>query len=169
VRYSSLNRSPRPNHPTYRRLLLETDLEGRQMNFLADEESFQFVKDLHERGLIIPVVGNVAGPSALAAVGRDIAARGEKVSAFYLSNVEQYLFRDGSFSRFAETASTLPRDARSVIIRSYFGFFGAQHPASVPGHLSTSLVQTMDSFVGEYQAGRIGSYLDIITRNYVTP
>ena len=41
--------------------------------------------------MLVPVVGNFAGPKALRDVGQYIREHGGTVSAFYLSNVEQYL------------------------------------------------------------------------------
>jgi hypothetical protein len=170
IRYSSLGRAPRPYHPTYRQLLLEQDRSGHQANFLARDDAFQFVKSMEDRNLIIPVVGNVAGDKALVEIGRFVIERGEVVSAFYLSNVEQYLMRDGSFTKFAENLKQLPRNARSVIIRSFFGApFGSGHPLNVPGHTSTSMLQTFDSFVKESDAGTLRSYFDLVGRNYLDP
>ena len=38
----------------------------------------------------------------------------------YISNVEFYLFQNGSFGRFAANLQRLPHDERSTIIRSVF-------------------------------------------------
>jgi hypothetical protein len=174
LRYSSIGRAPRPYHPTYRTLLLERDRAGHQANFLANEDAFQYVKGLEARDLIIPVVGNAAGDHALGAIGQLVAQRGEKVSVFYISNVEQYLIRDGGFPQFAENVRALPRDHRSVMIRSFFGYgygFGAagSHPLNVPGHYSTQILQTLDAFVATYDSGAVRSYYDLISKNYVAP
>ena len=75
--------------------MMQTDWDGVARGYLATEEKFRFIKGLQERNLIVPVVGNFAGPKALRAVGRYIRERGATVSAFYVSNVEQYLFRTG--------------------------------------------------------------------------
>jgi hypothetical protein len=174
IRYSSLGRSPRPYHPTYRQLLLERDRAGTQANYLASEEAFQFVKAMEERNLIVPVVGNAAGDKALIAVGRYIAERGEKISVLYMSNVEQYLMRDGTFPKFVENVKLLPRDDRSVMIRSYFGFgygygYGGAHPLNVTGHFSTQILERLDSFAAAYDSGTVRSYYDLVSRNYVEP
>ena len=79
------------------------------------------MKALEGRDGVVPVVGNLSGSHALAAIGQEIAKRGEKVSAFYVSNIENYLFRDGSFPRFMDNVKKLPRSDKSVIIRSLFG------------------------------------------------
>ena len=166
LQYESLNRPSRRNYPTFRDLILERDLEGNQGNYFASEDDFQFVKSLHARNLIVPVVGNVAGDKALRAIGRDIAARGERVSVLYLSNVEFYLMREGSFEAFAENAKTLPRNERSVIIRSYFnGPYSYGHPQWVPGYFSTQILQTLESFATEYTRGGYTDYLALVTRH----
>src|SRR6185503_19098095 len=82
------------NFPTYADLMMATDDQGKSRSYLATEEAFKFVKDLETRNLIIPVVGNFAGPKALRAVGAYLKQQGATVSAFYVSNVEQYLRED---------------------------------------------------------------------------
>ena len=151
-------------YPTYRQLLLETDLDQVQRNYLASEESFLFLKELQRRNRIVPVVGDLGGPDALAAIGREIAARGLRVSAFYLSNVEQYLMRGAGFRQFAENVAGLPHDGRSTLIRSYFGR-GGGHPLNVPGHGSTQLLERFDTFIAEHRAGGYRSYSELVTKN----
>jgi len=174
LRYSSIGRAPRPYHPTYRQLLVERDRAGHQANFLASEDAFQYVRSMEARDLIVPVVGNAAGDHALVAIGQYIGERNDKVSAIYISNVEQYLIRDGGFPQFAENVKLLPRDRRSVIIRSFFGYgygFGTAgtHPLNVAGHYSTQILQTLDAFVATYDSGAVRSYYDLISKNYVAP
>ena len=48
-----------------------------------------------------------------------LKARNATVSAFYLSNVEQYLFMDGKANAFYANVATLPIDDKSVFIRPY--------------------------------------------------
>jgi len=174
LRYSSIGRAPRPYHPTYRQLLLERDRSGHQANYLATEDAFQFVRAMEARDRIVPVVGNAAGEHALAAIADLMTERGDKVSVLYISNVEQYLIRDGGFPQFAENVKLLPRDRRSVMIRSYFGYgygFGTAgtHPLNVAGHYSTQILQTLDAFVATYDSGAVRSYFDLISKNYVAP
>lgn len=148
LQFTSTGRAPRPYYPTLRQLVQERDLEGRQASYLAREEDWRFVKDLEDRDLVIPVVGDLAGDHALAAIGQLVARRGERISTFYVSNVEDYLLRDGSFPAYARTVAALPHDTHSVMIRSWFGGnAGVTHPQSVPGYFSTQLLQSMDTFV----------------------
>jgi hypothetical protein len=121
-------------YPTLRELLLATDANGHEWNFLASEEDFQFVRTLEAHDGVIPVVGNVNGTHALRSIGRAIAGRGERVAAFYISNVENYLHRDGTYHQFMENLGQLPHDHRSLMIRSIFGGGGG----------STSVVEAMN-------------------------
>jgi hypothetical protein len=145
LKFQSWGRAPRAYYPTYRELLLETDLENHRGSFLNSEDDYQYVRRLQERDLIIPVVGNLAGPSALASIGRTIRGRGHQLSAFYVSNVELYLFQDGQFPRYAENVAAIPRNGRSVLIRSIFNSpLGA--PGALPGYASASVIQRIDDF-----------------------
>jgi hypothetical protein len=103
---------------TYSSLMQAYDHDSLQSSYLASEARFVVVKDLHIRNLIVPVVGNFAGPSALRAVGRWLKDRNLVVSAFYLSNVEDYLRPDTVMTAFCDNATALPLDEMSNFIRS---------------------------------------------------
>jgi hypothetical protein len=107
--------------PTYAQLMTADDGRGRQRSFLATEEAFRIVKGLQERNMIVPVVGNFAGPKAIRAVGQYLKRRGAVVGAFYVSNVEQYLELDNLWQNFCRSVATLPLDATSTFIRSVRG------------------------------------------------
>lgn len=164
LRFNTLGRAPQSYYPDFRRLLVETDRTGRQSNFLAHEADFQFVKSLEDRNLVIPVVGDLAGDKALAAIGDWIRVQGETISALYTSNVEQYLFAGGSFGRFSRTVQGLPRGPRGVMIRSYFR---PGHPQSVAGYHATQLMQSLDRFVAVEAAGGFGSYYGLVMRELI--
>ena len=165
LRFTTFGRRPQPYYPTYRDLLLERDLTGANRSFLAEEDSYRFLRTLQERDRIIPVVGDLAGPHALRAIGADIGARGLMTSALYTSNVEFYLMGDGVFGNFAENLSALPHDTSGVIIRSYFGTgFRGRHPQAVPGYSMTQLLQRMDRMLEEWKSGGIRSYGDLVIR-----
>jgi len=109
----------------YASLMLATDTDGVSRSFLATDEGFRFMKDLESRNLVVPVVGNFGGPKALRAVGRYVRDHGAMVSAFYLSNVEQYLSQDGIWDKFCANVASMPLDATSTFIRSQGGGGGA--------------------------------------------
>ncbi|HKW00924.1 MAG TPA: hypothetical protein VJN96_13950 [Vicinamibacterales bacterium] len=105
----------------YADLMMQTDGAGLNRSFLGSEENFQVLKDLEERNLIVPVVGNFGGPKALRAVGAYLKAHQATVVAFYLSNVEQYLNQDGIWPQFCSNVASLPLDDHSTFIRSAGG------------------------------------------------
>jgi hypothetical protein len=168
LKFTSHNRAPQSYYPSYRDLILEKDLTGRQASFLAREEDFQFLKSLEGRNMVIPLVGNLAGEKALKSIATYLRDHGEVVSALYTSNVEFYLMRGAEFQQYARNVATLPRTGQSLIIRSYFNnSWGRNHPQSVPGYYSTQLLQTIDSFAREFNAGGYRSYSDVIGRNFL--
>ena len=167
IRYSSYHRPPRSIYPPYRDLLLETDLGGSHQNYFNSEDDFQFLKKLQDQDLIVPVVGDLSGPQAMKAIGHYIAEIKERVSAFYVSNVEFYLQRQGTFDRFIENVKTFPIDSRSVIIRSYFNYYAPAHPQAEPNHFSTQLMMRIEDLVKQCAAGECESYNDIVTKNSI--
>ena len=169
LRFRSHGRAPRPYYPTFRQLLLERDLGGRRANYLAHEESYRFLREMQRSHLVIPVVGDLAGPHALRAIGEWLRGRGENVSAFYVSNVEFYLFGDGSFPRFADNVGALPFRAGSVLIRSYFPTFRGSHPHAVEGYHSTQSLQTLASLVEASRGRGYRSYWELVTRDALDP
>lgn len=172
TRYSSLGRNNRGDYPSFRDLILATDRDGRQASYLASERAFDVVRDMEREGRIVPVVGNVAGPHAVRAIGEYARLRHMRVSAFYLSNVEQYLItRQGGFDSYVENLRTLPRDSTSVVIRSFFERFGQPHPLAIPasGSRSVQMIEPIDELLREYDAGEIRDYLDLVLHGYVRP
>jgi hypothetical protein len=109
------------NSPSYADLMMNTDASGTLRSYLASEENFNVVRDLETRNLLVPVVGNFAGPKAIRAIGSWLKDHNGRVAAFYLSNVEQYLNMDGIWMDFCSNAAMLPIDDSSQFIRSYRG------------------------------------------------
>jgi hypothetical protein len=114
--------------PSYADLMTADDGQGNQRSYLANEVNFKFIKDLHTRNLIVPVVGNFGGPKALRAVAAYLKEKKAVVSTFYTSNVEQYLRQDNLWQNFCRSVSTFPLDATSTFIRSERGGFPGQTP-----------------------------------------
>ena len=106
---------------TYADLMVETDGMGQSRSYLASHENFMIVKELESKNMIVPVVGNFAGPKAIRAVGKYLNQTDATVSAFYLSNVEQFLQQDGIWNNFCRSSATLPLDQFSMFLRSVRG------------------------------------------------
>jgi hypothetical protein len=118
---------------TYANLMQRTDAAGVARSYLANEDNFNVLKKLEAANLLVPVVGNFSGPKAVRGVGTWLRERGVTVSAYYLSNVEDYLSRDRTWLDFCANAATLPQDAKSTFIRSGGGYRAATAPGPVVG------------------------------------
>ncbi len=166
MRFSSYNRPPRLHHPTYRQLLEETDWSGAQRSFLAQEQRFRFIKQMHRENRILPVVGDLGGSSALQRIAAEVRRRGLQVECFYVSNVEFYLFGGERWRRFVENIQALPWAPNGVLIRSYANSW-QPHPARIPGYYMTSLLEPARRFLENEATGRDDTYWDLVTRDYV--
>jgi hypothetical protein len=154
--------------PTLRDLILATDQYGAKGNFLAEEADYQFVRSLHRQNRIIPVVGDFAGTKAIAAVGGYLRRNGYTVSAFYTSNVEQFLFGNEIYGKFAENIRKLPVRDNSVFIRAVRSGWD-QHPAALRGHRMTPMLQRLPVFLTDYDAGLFPDYWSLTTTHYIAP
>jgi hypothetical protein len=152
--------------PTLKELILERDLDGNLGNFLATPESYRVVRDLQLANRIIPIVGDFAGPKALAGIGAYLEKNNYQVRAFYTSNVEQFLFRNRVFPKFVANLRKLPTDARSVLIRSVPAR-GSYHPANIPGHRLTTVLQLVPVFLNDYDADEYVDYWTMVTTHYI--
>ena len=152
--------------PTFKELLAQTDLNGKQGNFLASTDDYDFVRGMQRKNLIIPVVGDFAGKKALAGVGDYLRKRGLTVTAFYTSNVEMVLFQNGIYDAYAANVKTLlPVNDRSLIIRAAFARYS--HPARLDGHTTFTMLQLIPVFVKDYEAGKHGNYEELISTSYI--
>lgn len=169
VRYTIRDRSTGRFFPAYRDLLLEKDLEGKHRNYLATEADFMVIKNMQDRNQIIPITGDLSGPKALRACGDYLRELGLKVSAFYVSNVEFYLWRQSTLDRWIDNLKALPIDDKSVIIRSYFNYayYTQPHPQTIENSFSVQLLQTIDSLIKDQNSGGYESYLDLTTRHSI--
>jgi hypothetical protein len=137
------------NAATYRDLMTQSDASGQHLTFLGSEEKFAYMKDLESKNLIVPVVGNFSGPKAIRAIGAYVNSRGATVAAFYVSTVEPYLKRDGSFPAFCANVATLPMNEQSVFIRpGNIGALQSSGFAVAPADANTPRI-------GSYQIGVI--------------
>jgi hypothetical protein len=118
ITYTSSTRGVDAVGVSYADLMMTRDaVSSAERSFLASEEAFAFLRELQSRNLIVPVVGDFAGPKALRAIGAWVRERGAVVSAFYVSNVESYLMGNGVWPAFCANVATFPLDESSVFIR----------------------------------------------------
>jgi hypothetical protein len=160
LRFTSFGRPPRPYYPTYRQLVLETDVDGDRASYLASEDAYEVVRDLHLANRIVPVVGDLSGSTALREMGVVMREHGVQLTAFYASNVEFYLWQAGTFGRWVDNVAALPVAPGAVVIRSYFSNTGRAHPSSIPGYYATQSLQPISVLLAE----PFQTYWDAVTR-----
>jgi len=154
-------------------VMVAADPAGQQRGFLASEENYRALRDYELKNLIVPVVGDFGGPAAIKAVGQYLKNHGATVSAFYTSNVEQYLFRpaavnlnagrgvqliNGGAGSFYNNVASLPIDEASVFIRSGVP---APNGAGSANYMNNSQIAPIQATLDAYVAGTIVVYQDI--------
>ncbi len=154
--------------PSMKELVLQTDLSGKTGNFLASADDYNFVRDMQKKNLIIPIVGDFGGTKAFGAIGDYLRKNGLTVTAFYTSNVEQYLFDNAAFDAFAKNVKKLPINDKSMFIRAVF-HMRYTHPARKQDHMSVTLLQQMKVFLKDFDEGLYPSYRELIVTNYIAP
>lgn len=131
-------------YPALDELLLSRDRSGKFGGFLDTEDAFRYIQQLQQDNRVIPVVGDFAGKHALSAVAEELRRQQLAVGAFYVSNVEQYLLGDRrTWGAWANNLSALPTSDETVIIRAHLDQ-GRRHPAQLPGHRTTTVLQVLD-------------------------
>jgi hypothetical protein len=116
---------------------------------------------MEEKNLILGVTGDFTGPKALRAVGDYVRARHATITAFYVSNVEFYLFRQSDdWRKFYENVKTLPIDDSSTFIRSLSQGFGFR-PGS-PNGQQVELLCSIPVLLKAFAEGKIQGYMDMI-------
>jgi hypothetical protein len=153
-------RPQRMPYPTYSELQRETDGQGQLRGYLASEASFKALKRYEERNLIVPLVGDFAGPKTIRSVGTYLKQHNAVLGAFYTSNVENYLFQNGNWAAFAMNVSTLPIDGSSTFIRACFDACGG-----AGGSRSTTLLDPISVLLKDFRDGKVRSYWDVLANS----
>src|SRR5262249_30617206 len=138
--------------PSYSDLMTESDSTSRNWSFLGTEDQFRAIQRMHKANLIVPLVGDFAGPKSIRLVADYIAQHRSTVRVFYTSNVEEYLFQnDRTWRLFYKNVASLPTDSTSTFIRSVLNGWKDD------GH-RTSFSTRIDSTMRGYRNGGIQNY-----------
>lgn len=141
---------------TYAGLMMASDQRGERRSFLATEENFRFVQELQKKNLIVPLVGDFAGDGAIRKVAQYLKDHDAILTAFYASNVEQYLFQNTeAWKRFYMNVAELPLNVSSTLIRSF---------TPLPGGMWFSTLSSITEGLKAFSEGRIRTYADIMPR-----
>ena len=151
--------------PTYADLMVQTDLQGKNHSYIATEDNFRSLQNYERSNLIVPLVGDFAGDRVLRSVGRYLREHDATVTAFYTSNVEQYLFQGDAWRKFFANVAMLPVDERSTFIRAYFSRVGFRLPSPGPGLQSTTLLDPIHGLLDAFANGEVRTYYDVVSRS----
>jgi hypothetical protein len=144
--------------PTYADLMTQTDGQGLNRSYLASEENFRILRDIERNNLVVPLVGDFAGPKTIRAVGAYLKERHAAVTTIYASNVEQYLFQqDDNWKKYYTSLTSLPMDPSSTFIRSVNRF-----PPPCPKCVVITLLCPIARLLQAFNSGGIASYNDVI-------
>jgi hypothetical protein len=138
VREGVLNFSSSFMSPGYAGLMTTTDRNGKNWSFLATRENYERVRTMHQKNLIVPLVGDFGGPKALRMAGQYLRNHGAVLNVFYLSNVEDYI--GGGWTQYVNNIASFPMDASSVLVRWHIG--------------QTNSLSSMTSFVNQQRRFR---------------
>src|SRR5678816_708939 len=116
--YRFASATPTQNVPSFVRLMTASDHTGPNWNFLATRAAYDRVRDMQQRNVIVPLVGDFAGRKTLRAIASYLKAHGAVVSVFYISNVEYYIQPDSAkWASWQQNLGSLPVDDNSTFIR----------------------------------------------------
>jgi hypothetical protein len=164
INYAFANPNPAVGPPpgaTYSRLMNTADTTGRNSSFLATEENYLYVREMQRKNLIVPLVGDFAGPAVIRSVGRYLTEHKTTVSVFYISNVETYL-DDTQKQAFYANVTTLPVDSSSMFIRHILGNPARGLSWWRPGMTNVSTVAPMSEFISQIKSGRRPTFQEIV-------
>jgi hypothetical protein len=148
--------------PSYAELMQMTDEEGENRSYMGNEQNFKTLQDLEKKNLIVPVVGDFAGSKAIRAVATYLKQHDAFATAFYVSNVEQYLFQqDDDWIKFYHNVKMLPIDATGVFIRSVFNGVALNYQAGAFMR-SASLLSSIPGLLEAFDGGDVKNYYDVI-------
>ncbi len=140
-----LHMKTRPRYPKLRDQLSMQAPDGRQLGFLASEDAFRFVQRMQAEHRIIPLVGDFAGPKALPGVASYLRENKIRLSVFYVSNVEEFLFEDKVWPKWVENVLAFPTDDQSLFVRTWMNHH-PRHPKQLEGQRTTTLIQRLSDF-----------------------
>lgn len=161
--------------PTMRDILLATTSSGWNFHFLTDPSRFDYVRKMHLRDRIIPLLGNLCEPDSISMLNDLLEHFGETADTVYLSNIEDHilsryvLWPDGSvtdpnpdalitdeyrpaYSRLVDALRALRTNPEAILIRFFHpGRSGSRHVGVMPYLDST--VCRLKTFFASWRAG----------------
>jgi hypothetical protein len=148
-----------PMYPSLAKTITTPDRDGFPAHWLASEASYTAVRERQLADCVIPLVGDFAGTTAVARLGRWLRVRGLSIDVLYVSDVEFFLLRAGKFDAYVANLGALPWTDHAVIVRT--STREIVHPRRVAGDSSTTIVVEASAFLGAARGGKIKTADDL--------
>src|SRR5215467_6250189 len=113
--YTYASSTPNNGLPSYYNLMVATDGRGKNWAYLDTEERYEYVRQLQQKNLIIPLVADFGGTKTIKEIAKYLKEHGSTVSVFYISNVEDYL--ETTWDNYRANLAALPSDESTLLIR----------------------------------------------------
>jgi len=113
--YTFASASPNNGLPSYYNLMVATDGRGKNWAYLDTEERYEYVCQLQQKNLIIPLVADFGGTKTIKENAKYLKEHVSTVSVFYISNVEDYL--ETTWDNYRANLAALPSDESTLLIR----------------------------------------------------
>ena len=113
--YGFASSAPNPYVPSYHMLSVTNDGHGKNWVYLEREESYKHIREMQQKNLIVPLVGDFTGVKAIRTVAQYVKDHGSTISVFYISNVEDYI--QSGWSAYLSNLAALPTDKSTLLIR----------------------------------------------------
>jgi len=140
-------------YPTMGQLLQMVSLDGNYQSIFNSNEDYRYIRNMHLQNKILPVTGDFGGRGALQMIADFLKEHKLTVSAYYTSNVEQYLLQStASWGGWINNVKNLPITDKTVIIRWL-------HDGR--GYNQATRLQWMKSFIKNVEEEKYYSYYDL--------
>ncbi|MEW4568649.1 hypothetical protein AB1L88_12360 [Tautonia sp. JC769] len=150
-----------PIYPTFGEFIQQPDRDGSPAHMLAQDASYQRVRDAQRNDRVIPLVADLAGSGALPRLAAWLGLQGLKVSVVYVSDVEFFLLRAGTLDAYITNLDRLPKHENALIIRT--STREIDHPERVAGDSATTVIRSLPAFIEAARGGRVRTPEDLFT------
>ncbi len=124
--------------PTFEQIILAKTPSGLQKSFLADLNSYNYLREMHTKNLIIPLIGDFSGVKTFNKIANYLNTQEIPLSVFYVSNVESCLDKT-QYEKFMSNLKLLPIDDNSIFIRYYANNTSVQKIAVFKAHYTPNI------------------------------
>ena len=146
-------------YPTLAALIQASDRQGSPAHFLANDATYQTVRQAQSGDRLIPLVGDFAGDLTMRNLALWLRDRSLKLGVLAISDVEFFLIRDGKFPTYAANLAALPWAEGAILIRT--STREIPHPERIKRDSSTTILRPVALFLKTAIAGQIRTVEDL--------